>query len=212
VARFNAVLNSADLPFPPGQSPFHVKGVFHRGNIEYIESVVPGGLSTVLAAVRDPRLRAFMEQPFVASSWYDIFPLVAISYPCAELCHKTLERYLRRRAQYQAEQQGAGVYRSLLALTSPAVVAVKLPLLAAQIYDFGTTEAREIGSRQVEVVRGEMPALLLPWYVPGTESYLITALRLHGAKNPRAKTAPFRFQGKQHGLVVGSVRHLVAWD
>lgn len=212
MARFNAVLNSEDLPFPPGQSPFRVKGVFHRGNIEYIEGVVPGGLAAVLDVVRDPLLRAFMAQPFVASSWYDIFPLVAISYPCAELCHKTVEHYLRRRAQYQAEQHGAGVYRSLLALTSPAVVAVKLPLLGAQVYDFGTTEAREMGAKQVEIVRGEMPAVLLPWYVPGTESYLITALRLRGARNPRAKTSAFRFQGKAHGLVVGEVRHLISWD
>jgi hypothetical protein len=212
VTRFSAILRSDELPFPAGEGPFCVKGIFHRGNIEYIERVVPGGLQAVLAAVRDPALRAFMEQPFVASSWYDIFPLVASSYPCAELCHKTLDSYLRQRAQYQAEQQGAGVYRSLLALTSPAVVAVKLPLLAAQLYKFGTTEAREIGPREVEIVRGEMPAALLPWYIPGTESYVLTALRMRGAKNPRAKTSSFRYQGKQHGLVIGSVRHVVSWD
>jgi hypothetical protein len=212
VARFNALLGSDELPFPAGESPFCVKGIFHRGNIEYIERVVPGGLSAVLAAVRAPALRVFMEQQFIASSWYDIFPLVAISYPCAELCHETLEHYLRLRAQYQAEQQGAGVYRSLLALTSPAVVAVKLPLLAAQLYNFGTTEAREIGPREVEILRGEMPAALLPWYVPGTESYVVTALRMRGAKNPRARTSSFRYQGRQHGLVVGSVRHIVSWD
>lgn len=206
------MLNYDELPFPAGESPFCVKGIFHRGNLEYIQRVVPGGVPTVLAAIRDPKLRAFMEQPFVASSWYDIFPLIAVSYPCAELCRKSLEDYLALRAQYQAQQQGTSVYRSLLALTSPAAVALKLPLLAGQLYNFGTTEAREMGPNKVEVIRGEMPAQLLPWYVPGTESYVTTALRLHGAKNPDAQTSAFRYQGKQHGLVVGSVRHTFSWD
>jgi hypothetical protein len=200
------------LPFPPGKSPFCVKGILHRGNIAYIEQAVPGGLTTVLGLVRDPALRAFFEQPFIASSWYDIFPLAAIAYPCAALCDKTFEVYMRDRAHYQAEQQGATTYRSLLTLTSPAAVALKLPLLAAQLHNFGTTEAREVGPRRVEAVRSGIPLPLVAWYVLSTETYVTTALSLSGARHPRVETSVFRYQGKEHGLSVGSICHTFSWE
>ena len=199
-------------PVPPGKSPFCVKGIFHRGNIEYIERAIPGGLAKVLGTLRDPALRSFFEQPFIASSWYDIFPLAAIAYPCAELSSKTYEVYLRDRARYQAEQQGATTYRSLLTLTSPSAVALKLPLLASQLYNFGATEAREVGPRKVEVVRSGLPFSLASWYVLGTETYVTTALSLSGATKPRARTSPYRTDGKLHGLSVGSVCHTFSWD
>lgn len=200
------------LPFPPGTSPFCIKGLFYRGNIEYIERTIPGGLAKVLGLVRDPALRSFFEQPFIASSWYDIFPLAAIAYPCAELSDKPYEVYLRDRARYQAEQQGVTTYRVLGTLTSPAAVALKLPLLAARIYNFGTLEVREVGPQQVEVVRSGLPRPLVSWYVPGTEAYVKTALELSGAHKARAQSSAYRIQGKLHGLSVGSVCHTFSWE
>ena len=200
------------LPFPPGTSPFCIKGIFYRSNIEYAERVIPGGFAKVLGLIRDPVLRSFFEQPFTASSWYDIFPLAVIAYPCAELSDKTHEAYMRDRASYEAEEQGATTYRSLLALTSPAAVAVKLPLLGAQLYNFGTTDAREVGPRRVEVVRSGLPMPLVSWYVPSAEAYVKTALGLSGASKPRAQTSAYRLQGKLHGLSVGSVCHTFSWE
>lgn len=207
-----SALDPENLPFPPGSSPFRVKGVFHKGNLDYLERVVPGGAAAVLARVASAPFRAFFEQPFVAASFYDVFPLAAISYPSADMCSQSLERFLTLRARYQAEQQATGVYRSLLALSSPSAVATKLPVLAAQLYDFGTTESREVGPRQVEVARGDLPALLMPWYVPGTEAYVVTALRLSGAKNPRASTSAYRHARIASGLSIGTVTHTFSWD
>jgi hypothetical protein len=207
-----AALDPENLPFPAGASPFRVKGVFHKGNLDYLERVVPGGVSVVLSRVKNKAFREFFEQPFVAASFYDVFPLAAICTVGAALCSMSPERFLTLRARYQAEQQATGVYRSLLTLTSPSMVATKLPLLAAQLYDFGTTEAHEVGPGCVEVVRGETPALLLPWYIPGTEAYVVTALRLSGAKNPRASTSAFRFQRAAFGLPTGVVTHTFQWE
>lgn len=212
VASSPVSLRYEALPFPPGTSPFCIKGIFYRGNIEYIERAIPGGLSKVLGLIRDPALRSFFEQPFIASSWYDIFPLAAIAYPCAELSDKTHEVYLRDRASHQAEEQGATTYRSLLALTSPAAVALKLPRLAAQLYNFGAIEVREVGPQRVEVIRTGLPMPLVSWYVPGTEAYVKTALALSGASKPRVQTSAYRAQGKLHGLSVGSVCQTFSWE
>jgi hypothetical protein len=186
--------------------------VFYRGSFEYIERAVPGGMRAVLGAIRSEGLRAFLEQPFVAATFYDVFPLVAIGYPSASLCGQPIDRFLRHRSRFQAEQQATTVYRSLLSLTSPAAIATKLPLLASQLYNFGTTGVQQTGASTVDVTRGGLPAELLPWYVPGTEAYLVTALRLSGAINPRVTTSAFRPDRKEHGLITGALTHWLSWQ
>ena len=200
------------LPYRPGESPFRVKGVFYRGSVEYIERTVPGGVRAVLGAIQGEALRGFLEQPFVAATFYDVFPLVALGYPSASLCGQPIDRFLRHRSRFQAEQQATTVYRSLLSLTSSAAIATKLPLLASQLYNFGTTEVEQTGPSTVEVRRGGLPVELLPWYVPGTESYLVTALRLSGAINPRVTSSAFRPDKKEHGLMTGALTHWLSWQ
>jgi hypothetical protein len=211
MSGFDALRNYEELPFSPDQSPFRVKGVFHRGNLEYIDQVVPGGVEAALGSLRDERLRSFFRQPFLASQWYDVFPLVAISYPCARLCGKLLSEYLRARSRYQAEQQRSGIYRQLLDLRSPSAIAMRLPLIAEQLYDFGSTCVREVGENTVEVERGGMPASLMSWYIPGTETYIATALEASGATWAKARTTPFSPTGTSHGLEIGTVRHVFSW-
>ena len=41
-----------DLPFAPGSSPFHLKGIGYRGHVEYENAFIPGGASAVNAACR----------------------------------------------------------------------------------------------------------------------------------------------------------------
>lgn len=189
-----------------------MKGVFYRGSFEFIERVVPGGVRAVLGLIRSQALRAFLEQPFVAATFYDVFPLVALGYPSASLCGQPIERFLRHRSRFQAEQQATTVYRSLLSLTSPAAIATRLPLLASQLYNFGTTEVQQTGPSTVEVLRGGLPVELLPWYVPGTESYLVTALRLSGAINPRVTTSALRPDRRVNGLMTGALSHWLSWQ
>jgi glycerate-2-kinase len=119
---------------------------------------------------------------------------------------------VRSRSYYQARQQGTTVYRSLLDLSSPAAVAMKLPVLAAQLYNFGTTEAREVGTNTVEVVRRGLPVRLMAWYAPGTEAYVTAALSMRGGKNVRAQSSALRVEGRQYGLTVGTLSHTFAWE
>src|SRR5690606_12713961 len=50
------------LRYPPGESPFHVKGIAYRGHLEYVEAHVPGGVDAMKAAFPDPAVAAFFDQ------------------------------------------------------------------------------------------------------------------------------------------------------
>jgi hypothetical protein len=49
------------LPFPPGSSPFRIKGVAYRGHVDYAASFIPGGERAVIEGFRDAA-RAFREE------------------------------------------------------------------------------------------------------------------------------------------------------
>src|SRR4051812_12259661 len=120
------------LPAPAGKSPFRMKGQAFVGHMKYVAAHLPGGTKTFLGGIADPEMRAFFEQPFLASSWYDVFPLVAAGSVCAKIAGVTLREFLRTRTRWQAERDINGVYRFMLNLVSPEAVAMRMPRLIAQ--------------------------------------------------------------------------------
>ncbi|HEU4537736.1 MAG TPA: hypothetical protein VFS00_26630, partial [Polyangiaceae bacterium] len=67
-------------PFRPGQSPFLTKGSIYLGSQEFAAARVAGGWDAVVAqTAHDPELQAFAGQRFLAASWYDALPLVALA-------------------------------------------------------------------------------------------------------------------------------------
>jgi hypothetical protein len=199
------------LPFPPGESPFQIKGVAYKGHISYVDQYVPGGMAGSIEMLHDPRLRAFYAQPFLAASMYDVFPLVAMGYVCARITGKTFPDFLRIRSRYQAEQDIGGVYRWMLRMASPMAVALKLPALTSQYFNFVQTTVRETGPNAAEVMSSGLPRALAAWYAPIAETYVLVALEFNGARRPRGKLYPFRGEGSAHGVEVGNVRFDVSW-
>jgi len=107
----------------PGQGPFHAKGLVYRGARSFYDLKVPGGA----AALRDhlsPALATFFyEERFVPGSWYDILPIVPISEVAAGLWGVTHAQLVRENAAWVARRDIHGVYRFLLKLASPSIVA-----------------------------------------------------------------------------------------
>jgi len=52
-------VSAADIPFAPGESPFHVKGVVYLGLREYFAEQIPGGIEAVSKELHDEALRTF---------------------------------------------------------------------------------------------------------------------------------------------------------
>lgn len=200
------------LPFPVGQSPFKIKGNAYRGHIDYADANVPGGMRAAVAALSDPVQREFLCQPFMASSLYDVFPLVALAYSCARLAGTTISDYMRIRTRHQAERDLNGVYRLILRLVSPETVAARLPQITSQYFNFGSGEIRKRGPQWVEAVRGGMPVGLINWYGLVAQNYVTRALELNGARNPRARMLPPTPDGKAHGIDLVSMTFEFRWD
>lgn len=171
------------LAMPLGTSPFHVKGVLYLGTQKYFQTEVPDGLSRLAATLDDPAVRDFIQQKFLPSSWYDVLPVAALIRAEAEVCHQTVPSYLRKRAAFQAREDISGVYRWLLKLASPETVALKIPRLLTQVFDFGDSFTERLDDHVVHIAIRDFPAVLTEWYSTAFEVYAETALGLAGAKN-----------------------------
>jgi hypothetical protein len=193
------------LPFMPGASPFHLKGLVYRRHVEYARQFVPGGDAAVNAQFRDPALRAFFAQPFLASSWYDALPIVPVWYATARVMGLPAVEFLRTRTRDQAIHDIHGVYRLLLKITSAETVALRMPRVVAQYFDFGTTEATLVRPGVVRVEHRGMPAVLGTWFAIVGEAYIRVALEIAGAAAVQFRRAPTSVTGQAHGVELVSL-------
>jgi hypothetical protein len=198
-------------PFAPGKSPFHVKGVVYRNFVEYIDKAVAGGLGAFVAALDDPALRAFAEQPFLSGSFYDALPTVPLCEAAARLLHRPFAQLVREFSAYSAEHDTKGIYRLLLKLVSPEMVMERTPAAAKQYFDFVLATAQKNGPKSFTTTVRGVPRFVAPFYMTVTEAFLSQALTLAGAKEPRhAWQAPL-LDGERDGVQLVKLRREVNW-
>jgi hypothetical protein len=195
------------LPFAPGTSPFRLKGTGYRGHMAYAAANVPGGTDAMIRAMRDPRLRAFFEQPFLASSWYDILPLLPAGHACAALMGKPYDDYLRQRTRMQAKTDLSGVYSVLLKFVSTENVALRLPRLLSKYFDFGRIETTTDARGAVTCVSSGIPRILFHWYHTVLTTYVTVALEVAGAPPVTIDHTP----PEPDGAVVGAATVRFRW-
>jgi hypothetical protein len=199
-------------PFAPGESPFRVKGGIYLGTLKYFEKEVPGGVAALHAQIEDGKLRAFIEQKFLPSGWYDVLPVAQLIRAEARALNLTVANYLRKRTVFQVEQDIGGIYRFLLAILSPESVATRLPRLLTQIFDHGTTEVRLVEPGWLESTMGGFPALLYDWYSTAFEVYTETALHKAGGKKILALVRPPEPEGQKDGVDLIKFRVDARWE
>jgi hypothetical protein len=188
-----------DWPFVPGEGPFHVKGISYRGHQKFIDDHVPGGYAGIVEQL-DPRMRKFYGQPFLASCWYDLAPLVAVAPICAAACGMTTNDYVYRRAQVQVDQDVSGVYAYLIKLVSARMIATRLPRLITQYFDFSTIDTRTLDDHRVVTRHGGLPRAFAPWLVTVATAYLDRVLDIAGARDFTIVAGPLLGEGQAHGL------------
>jgi hypothetical protein len=198
-------------PFPPGESPFHVKGGVYLGTQKYFAAQVPGGFEALCAEIKDDALRAFIQQKFLPSSWYDVLPVYELVRAESRAVGQTVARYLHDRAVYQVEQDIGGVYRFLLKLASAESVALRLPRMLTQILDFGEHDARVLGPGRVEAELRGYPAMLWEWYASGFQVYSERALQLAGARDVAVLVRDHEPDGARDGVELIRFRMDCQW-
>jgi hypothetical protein len=200
-----AHVDEESLPFAPGAGPFHIKGVVYRAHVEYVNAFVPGGEKAVNAAFRNAALRAFFEQQFLAASWYDLMPIVPVWYTCARLLRQSPNDFLKVRARHQALTDIHGVYRLILKIASAETVALRMPRVITQYFDFGTAQAAVARAGVVRVEYTGIPMFLVPWLSIVGETYLSVALEVAGAKQTQLRRHPTVPSGHAHGMPVATM-------
>lgn len=176
---------------PAGEAPFRVKGLAYRGHVAYADKFVPGGNAAILAALKErPELRAFFSQPFLAASRYDVVPLALTGIGAARVTGLSFHQFVRTRSEWQARDDLNGVYRAMLSVAAPEQVALRLPKMMAQYFDFAPVETERIAAGHVRTHARAVPLPLHAWLAAVAEGYLFEVFRVMGARDVRVARQP----------------------
>ena len=176
-------------PHPVGENPFHAKGSVFRTTGHILEGYIDGGLPAVLERVGDPALRAFWEQPLLAGGWYDVFGMVMLVREIARMRGVPYFKVVSEMSRMVATADLNGIYRALLRLATPELVAPRLPRIQARYMDFGDVTVGSVAKGRADATRTGHPRILAHWYVAVIE-------RLHAvrARGRRRQDAPHQVE------------------
>lgn len=198
-------------PFAPGESPFRTKGTGYLGLFDSFDRRVPGGKKAVFARLADPRVAAFFAQRFLASSTYDLLPLLDASMTAAKITNVPWREFVRGGARIQAERDLDGVYKVLLRVASARLVVERLPRILVQYFNFGAVEGRFSGEKRFEArIRG-VPRPVAPWLTAIGEGFVPVVMQAAGAASSVVLVHPFEHDGEAHGMETTSARFSVSW-
>ncbi len=202
----------AVLPFPVGTSPFRQKGNGYLGDRRFLEEVVRGGYDRVVDALPDPASQKFFRQSFKPSEWYDAYPGTQLELAAARLRGLTFEEHRRQTGVWHAQAATRGIYGALLRVVSNESVALWGPRISAIYFEFGKTETRAAGSKEVRGVRRGVPAELAQWVMFASIGFCKGALEAAGARSASAGIGEVTPDGHAHGRDLVQVELWMKWQ
>jgi hypothetical protein len=202
----------AEAPSPVGENPFHAKGSVFRTTGEILDQYVEGGLPAVLERVGDPALRAFWEQPLLAGAWYDVFGMVMLVREIARMRGVPYFKVVSEMSRLVAMADLNGIYRALLRLATPELIAPRLPRIQARYMDFGNVVVGSVSRGRADATRTGHPRVLAHWYVAVITGFMPCILEAAGAKTPRIRWSPPVTDGMVAGFETVSIRFEAAWS
>jgi len=188
------------MPRPPGKSPFRVKGLAYKGLVHYVSTKVDGGMSAVAGSIREPMLRDYIMQPFLASSYYDFLPLVAASAAVALLTNVPLEIFGQSQGRAQAKYDAEHAYRTFIQGRSIADFPSRFKIIATRYYDFGEWEANSFSPNTLTFVERGIPAWAIPWFSPLQSGYISTLVGLVAKRDASVTVYPTRRDSSVEGM------------
>jgi hypothetical protein len=198
----------------PGSSPapFCVKGLVYTGAQQFYEKRLQGGQAALGAELGDADVRMFWEQRFVPSTWYDVMPLMAINQAASRVAHENAFDLVRENARWVANRDIHGVYRFLLKLASPELVARKLPRASLQYLSFGVAEGEEVARRHFRLFHRGIPRPLVSWFTACVEGFAPMALEIAGASKTELSSRVIGGDGEVSGVPLVQIVHDLTWE
>jgi hypothetical protein len=194
------------LPFPAGTSPFRQKGNAYLGDQKYLDEVVPGGFRACVDAISDPGTRAFFAQRFSPSEWYDAYPGSLLELSASRIRGASFEQHRRKTGAWHARRTARGFYGALLRLLSNEAVALWGPRISSLYFEFGKSESRVSGPREVIATRRGVPRELAQWLAYASFGFGEETLKLAGAREASCDATAVDPDGRDYG------RDLVRFD
>jgi len=169
------------------------------------------GLDELCAALPDDALRAFVRQPFLASTRYDVLPFFPITHTLARLVGVPFEKLLRTSTIAQVHYDAKHVYKRIFDSRRPEDVAERIGRFNSQIYDFGSYSGRMIEPKRIAITFENIPAYLEPWIGPMHLVYAEESLRIAGGADVTVVSTRSESAGVLDGFPLISIRTELRW-
>lgn len=196
----------ARLPFPPGQSPFLIKGSYYK---ELQDRLVDW--EGIMKAVGDDAVRAFGTQRFLASEWYDYLPVIFMARGLGQYLEVPADQAISDQAIKNARRQLSGIYKFVLSFASPAMGMRRMRNVYRQIYNFGRCEI-EVTENNAVASYHEWPAMMAWVYQVTTDAWVGTLLNIAGATNIKRIWAPPVPDGTRDGVSLVRLEVQTTWS
>jgi hypothetical protein len=198
------------LPYPPGQSPFHIKGEFYRqqaASIAYHDGKSGGALTRILER---EGLVEFALQPFLSSAMYDVLPLPRIVMAAAEARGRDVHEMTSGMGRAAVDGQMTGVYSRFLTRLTTANFCQRFDQVIGHFYDFGPVSLtpQPSGAR---LVRSGVPLCVAEWWSLVTVPFVVVPLTASGARDVAVEWR-IKPAGTDRGVPVADVEWQVRWQ
>jgi hypothetical protein len=197
------------LPFPPGTSPFHIKGEFYRQTqaaVAHHDRKSQGVLTRIL---QREGLHDFATQSFLSSALYDVMPMPRIVMAVAEARGRDVHELTTGMGKAAVEQQMSGVYARVLQGLTPDRFCQRFDQVISHFYDFGPLQVSDAPGG-AEVVRSGLPVQIAEWWSLVTVPFAVVPLSANGARDVHVDWR-IELTGVQRGLDMCAVRWDVRW-
>lgn len=166
---------------------FHMKGNAWRGIKEYITREI--GLDRINPLLK-PETRAFFDQTFIASIWYDVQPVTEVTQVGAQLTKMRHDVFCRAIGTFIYERDMTGIYRAILRFASPELMVKALPLATTRYFDFVKLETTRVGPKAYDVLILGVPSETAATYTNVTSIFIERAITGSGGRNVTAQCTP----------------------
>jgi len=192
----------------PGAGPFRTKGNLYRGGIEMLQQ--QGVWDRVLAALPDDQHRTFFSAPFLAGSWYDLFPVLILDETAAVVRGVALRTHVLDTTKFQFGRDVNGLYRLLLRFTNARAMVERVTRLSGQYFDFGQATVGALEQHAGIITRRGVPTMLAAWFADASISYVKIAMLAAGAKEVRSSFT-LSDEGVQRLTAVSTIHCQLNW-
>jgi hypothetical protein len=186
------------LPVDPGKSPFHVRGVYYARVMEHARSS-PGGIDAFWGALKDARLKPFLQQSFSWSEWYDAFPTLPAHVALARVRSEDFEKGTRDRARGAAVELVGKLFKFAMDGMARGESVPHIPRIFESQFDFGSIELSATRDRGEGTVRG-IPRYVAPSLINVFLGIMQGALEHDGGASVKIEYTSIDTDGSRDGF------------